>query len=142
MLDAITLLLGFGVVWGLGVSLLAAIAPGDADDLTPGRAAWMVGCGWFVGAFLLTLWMRVLAQIHVPFSIASIGLPLLAATVVLAWRARAFSGIRWRGSWASLTGRELPRWRRAIWLIILGWLAVRFTCFSPRSYEPAVSWDA
>ena len=85
-MDVLMLLIGFALVWGLGVALIAAIAGRDANEPATGDLAWTVGCGWFVGAFLLTLWMRVLALIQVPFGIASIGLPLLAATGLLAWR--------------------------------------------------------
>src|SRR6266851_5740822 len=125
-MDVLTLLLGFVVVWGLGLVLLAAIATRDANASGAGDLTWTVGCGWFVGAFLLTLWMRLLAQIHVPFSLASIGLPLLVATGLLAWRARTLKTFRWNGTFALLTGRNLAGWQRAIWLIILGWLTIRF----------------
>jgi hypothetical protein len=142
-MDVLTLLLGFAVVWGLGVALLAAIAARDANELGSGALAWTVGCGWFVGAFLLTLWMRVLAQIHVPFGVASIGLPLVAATGLLAWRARTSKTIRWNGAFASLTGRNLAEWQRAIWLIILGWLAVRFALLLTEIvWRPLYPWDA
>src|ERR1700682_4572301 len=106
-MDVLTLLLGFAVVWGLGIVLLAAIASRDANASGAGDLAWTVGCGWFVGAFLLTLWMRLLAQIHVPFSLASISLPLLVAAAVLAWRARTLKTIRWHGAFARLTGGNL-----------------------------------
>src|ERR1022692_3593710 len=130
-MDVLMLLIGFAVVWGLGIALVAAIAPRDANEPATGDLAWTVGCGWFVGAFLLTLWMRVLAQIHVPFGVASIGLPLAAAAGMLAWRARTLNTFRWNGAFASLTGRNLVGWQRAIWLIILGWLAVRFALLLP-----------
>ena len=77
-----------------------AIATRDANASGAGDLAWTVGCGWFVGAFLLTLWMRLLAQIHVPFSLASIGLPLLVATGLLAWGARTLKTFRWNGAFA------------------------------------------
>src|SRR6266567_6730940 len=101
-MDVLTLLLGFALVWGLGIVLLAAIASRDANASATGDLAWTVGCGWFVGAFLLTLWMRLLAQIHVPFSIASIALPLLVAIGLLASRARTIKSFRWNGAFALL----------------------------------------
>lgn len=119
-MDLLMLLFGFAVVWGFGVALVAAIAARDAIEPATGDLAWTVGCGWFVGAFLLTLWMRVLAQIQVPFGIASIGLPLAAATGLLAWRARTLNTFRWSGAFAPLAGRNLGGWQRAIWLILLG----------------------
>src|ERR1700736_3797045 len=99
-MDVLTLLIGFAVVWGLGVALLAAIGARDANERATGDVAWTVGCGWFVGAFLLTLWMRVLSQIHLPFGIASVGLPLAAATGLLAWRARPLKIFRWNAVFA------------------------------------------
>src|ERR1700680_3666564 len=118
-MDMLTLLFGFAVVWGLGFALLAAIAARGANEPVTGDLAWTVGCGWFVGAFLLTLWMRVLAQIQVPFGVASVALPVAVATGLLAWRARSLNTFQWNGAFASLTGRNLGGGRRAIWLIIL-----------------------
>jgi hypothetical protein len=142
-MDVLMLLFGFAVAWGLGVALLATIAARDADERTTGDLPWTIGCGWFVGAFLLTLWMRVLAQIQVPFGVASIGLPLAAATGLLAWRARTLKTVRWNGAFASLTGRNLAGWLRAIWLIILGWLAVRFALLLTEIvWRPLYPWDA
>jgi hypothetical protein len=142
-MDVLMLLIGFALVWGLGVALVAAIAARDANEPATGDLAWMVGCGWFVGAFLLTLWMRVLAQIHVPFGIASIGLPLAAATGLLAWRARTLSNFRWNGAFAALAGQNLAGWQRAIWLIILGWLAVRFALLLTEIvWRPLYAWDS
>jgi hypothetical protein len=142
-MDAIALLVGFAVVWVLGVALLAVIAPIDATLRAPGHVAWTVGCGWFVGAFVLTLWMRVLAQIHVPFGISSIGLPLVAVGGLLVWRAWRSKALRWDGVFASLTGRNLPGWHRAIWVIILGWLAVRIALLGAEIvWRPLFPWDA
>jgi hypothetical protein len=143
IMDVLTLLIGFAVVWGLGVALLAAIAARGAYERATGDLAWAIGCGWFVGAFLLTLWMRVLAQIQVPFGIASIGLPLAAATGLLVWRARTLNICRWNSVFAPLTGRNLAGWQRAIWLIILGWLAVRFALLlADIVWRPLFPWDA
>src|ERR1700674_1642401 len=142
-MDVLTLLIGFAVVWGLGVALLAAIAPRDANERAIGDVAWTIGCGWFVGAFLLTLWMRVLAQIQVPFGVASIGLPLAATTGLLAWRARTLNTLQWTGAFTAMTGRNLAGWQRAIWLIILGWLAVRFALLLTEIvWRPLYPWDA
>jgi hypothetical protein len=142
-MDLLTLVFGFAVVWGLGVALLAAIAPRDAAERTAGDLAWTIGCGWFVGAFLLTLWMRGLAQIQVPFGIASIGGPLAATTGLLAWRAWTLKTVRWNGAFASLTGRDLAGWLRAVWLIILAYLAVRFALLLGEIvWRPLYPWDA
>jgi hypothetical protein len=143
MIDALMLLLGFAVIWGLGVAIIAAIAGHAANEPATGDLAWTLGCGWFVGAFLLTLWMRVLALIQVPFGIASIALPLAAATGLLAWRARASNTFRWNDVVARLKGRNLAGWQRAVWLIILGWLAVRFALLlNEIVWRPLFPWDA
>ena len=66
---------------------------------------WSAGCAWFVGAFLLTLWMRLLALVGVPFSVWSIGIPLLvvaAAGPLLGLR-------RGRPQWTSWREHALPR---------------------------------
>src|ERR1700682_2868454 len=123
-MDVLMLLIGFAVVWGLGVAFIAAIAARDTNEPATGDLAWTVGCSWFVGAFLLTLWMRVLALIQIPFGIASIGLPLAAAAGLLAWRTRTLKSFRWNGAFAALAGQNLAGWQRGIGLIILGWLAV------------------
>ena len=143
-MDVLMLLIGFALVWGLGVAFIAAIAARDANEPATGDLAWTVGCGWFVGAFLLTLWMRVLALIQVPFGIASIGLPLAAATGLLAWRStRTLNTFRWKGSFAALAGQNLAGWQRAIWLIILGWLAVRFALLLTEIvWRPLYAWDS
>jgi hypothetical protein len=142
-MTGLMLLAGFAVVWGLGVALIAAISVRDTSGPAAGDLLWTVGCGWFVGAFLLTLWMRILAQIHVPFGVASIGLPLAAATGLLAWRARTLNAFRWSTAFASWTGRNLADWRQVLWLTILGWLAVRFALLLAEIvWRPLFPWDA
>ena len=42
---------------------------------------WLVGCGWFVGAFATTLVMRVLSSMGVAFSVARVGVPMLVLTL-------------------------------------------------------------
>src|SRR5450631_1530381 len=143
MIDALMLLLGFAVIWGLGVAVIAAIAGRAANEPATGDLAWTLGCGLFVGAFLLTLWMRALALVQVPFGIVSIGLPLAVATGLLAWRARRSNTFRWNDVVARLKGRNLAGWRRAIWLVILGWLAVRFALLlNEIVWRPLFPWDA
>src|SRR5438094_5009664 len=142
-MDALLLLFGFAVVWGLGVALIAAIAPRHANGYGAGDLAWTVGCGWFVGAFLLTLWMRVLAQIHVPFGIVSIGLPLAAVTGLLAWRARTLKALQWNKAFAPWRKLNFGDWQRVIWLIIFGWLAIRFALLlSEIIWRPLFPWVA
>ena len=143
MIDALMLTFGFAVVWGLGIALIAAIAGRDGNEPTTGGFAWALGCGWFVGAFLLTLWMRVLAMIHVPFGVASVGLPLVVVTGLLAWRARTTNAFRRTNIFALLMGQGLAGWRRTIWLVIVGWLAIRFALLlNEIVWRPLFPWDA
>src|SRR6185437_13318018 len=62
-------------VWIFGVSLVTAVRAPFVWD-APGEAAWTKGIGFFVGAFALTVWMRALSAVHIPFGIATIVLPL------------------------------------------------------------------
>src|SRR4029077_18327919 len=78
----------------LGIAVLAAIRDTTRSLAAPGEIAWIVGAGYLAGAFLLTLWMRVLSLAGIPFGAAVIGLPLALATVALAFVAsRRHGGI-------------------------------------------------
>jgi hypothetical protein len=142
-MGALMLVIGWTVTWGLGVALLAAVASRSPSDPANENLAWTVGCGWFVGAFLLTLWMRALALLHVPFGIASIGLPLVAATGLLAWRVTALRAFPWQAGVASLAGRDHVGWQRALWLFLLAWLALRYALLlNEIVWRPLFPWDA
>ena len=142
-MGALILVLGWAMTWGFGIALLATIASGNPRDPAPGDPAWTIGGGWFVGAFLLTLWMRVLALLHVPFGIASIGLPLAAATALLAWRVKILHAFPWHRGVASPAGRGHAGWQRALWLFLLAWLAIRFALLlNENVWRPLFPWDA
>jgi hypothetical protein len=142
-MDAISLLSGFAVVWGLGIFLLGNVAPARTFGPERGHNAWIVGCGWFVGAFVLTLWMRVLVVAHVPFSLAAIGLPLLAAAGFLGWRTREKAALLPTAWLRSLLGRDLTGWRRILWVMVLAWLSVRFALLLGEIvWRPMYPWDA
>ena len=82
MIDAIRLALAWGLVWVLGAAIVAALST-NATFARVGSRAWVIGYGYFVGAFVLTLWMRVVSLVGLQFSIATIAAPLLVATIVL-----------------------------------------------------------
>ena len=67
MIDAARLMLGWGIAWLLGIAIVAALL--RAAPKIQGAVAWTIGCGFFVGAFVVTLWMRALSLAGVPFSI-------------------------------------------------------------------------
>jgi hypothetical protein len=60
-MSLVTLFLGLLVPWLAGMSLLLAL-PAQRPLSERGELAWIAGTGYFVGAFLLTLWMRALSQ--------------------------------------------------------------------------------
>ena len=73
MIDALRLIAGWALPWLLGIALVASLQ-GRADRAQPaGEAAWTIGCGFFVGAFVLTLWMRALSMLGLRFSVAAVG---------------------------------------------------------------------
>ena len=107
--------------------------------------AWIIGCGWFVGAFVLTIWIRVLSRLGIVFSLATIGVPLLIVTVVLMTMTLRQHPTGWsvRQAWKEFSGLELESWRRALWLALLVWLAVRlFLLLLEVMTIPLYPWDA
>ena len=81
----VTFAAGLLLPWLLGIAVLAAMRDTRRSLDAPGEIAWIVGAGYLAGAFLLTLWMRVLSLAGIPFGAAVIGLPLALATVALAY---------------------------------------------------------
>lgn len=141
-MDVLVLLAGFAVPWTLGAALLTML-PGDRGA---GSGAWLAGCAWFVGAFLLTVWIRLIDLAGFSLGITAIGLPLLAATGVLLgfalWR-RTLRVSALRPSLQLLVGRELHGWLRIAWLALLAWLAVRFALLLTEVLlRPLYPWDA
>ena len=141
------LVVGFALPWALGVALLVALSRRATSWNEPGELAWALGCGWFAGAFLLTLWMRVLAAVTAHFGILVIGAPLAAVTGALVWfdwrRTGAGLGTALRRAAGELTGRGLDDPRRALWLAVLGWLGLRFVLLLAEVlWRPLYPWDA
>jgi len=141
IMDLITLVGGFGAPWLLGACLLLL-----ANGAPAGRAAWAVGCGWFVGLFLLTLWMRALSLAGVPFGVASIGLPIglaAAATFALALRRNPQWNVSVRTSLRACAGVDLHGATRVLWFALLAWLALRFALLLTEVLlRPLYPWDA
>ncbi len=79
-----------------------------------------MGSGWFVGAILLTAWMRLLSAVHVPFTVTWIGAPIAVIAIVLAWRGRMLTAPPWNRIFATVLGRHLSGWQRAVWLLLTG----------------------
>jgi hypothetical protein len=142
-MDFLALFFGLAIVWALGAAAVALVArPLDAP-WRDGDLAWMMGCGWFVGAFLLTLWMRLLSAMHVPFAIISIGAPIAVIAGLLVWRGRTLTAPPWNGVCAAVLGRHASGWNRAAWLLLLTWLAIRFALLlNEIMWRPLFPWDA
>ncbi len=159
MLDALRLTAGWGLVWLCGAGVLALMLdtpPGR--NAAPGKLTWTLGCGFFAGAFIVTLWMRALSLVGIAFSVPSIGLPLVITTIALgiliSRRARsairvaavsaAASEPRSRAT-ASPTGfsTALSRSERMLWIGLFAWLALRFVLLLLEViWTPLYPWDA
>jgi hypothetical protein len=146
-MELLTLWIGWLVVWALGASLVAALYKRSTAAQESVDAPFIVGCGWFVGQFALTLWMRLVALIGVPFGIGTIGAPLAMLAGVagwLAWR-RHGDGLSQRAAKAFRTMRapDLASEQRLLWLAILAWLALRFGLLLIEVLRrPLYPWDA
>ena len=136
MIDALRLSLGWALVWAFGIAALAAMAQPSTLE-RPGERAWIAGCGFFVGAFLLTVWMRGLSLAGVRFSLANIGLPIVAATVALAW-------LGWKRLLAKSAPREpMTRTERMLVIALAAWLAFRLiVLLLDVIWTPLYPWDA
>src|SRR5512143_2728093 len=71
--DIVALVAGLLLPCALGIALLAALRTDARAPAAPGEIAWIVGAGYLVGAFLLTLWMRLLSLAGVHFGAIAIG---------------------------------------------------------------------
>lgn len=136
MIDALRLTLGWALVWAFGIAAIAVTTRLPALE-RPGERAWVAGCGFFVGAFLLTLWMRGVSLAGVRFSLASIGLPIAVATIVLGWL-----------GWKRLLTKTAPhapmsRGQRVLVIALAAWLAFRFiVLLLDVVWTPLYPWDA
>jgi len=144
-MDAVMLALAAAVAWLPGIAALVLLRrPGP---LAAGEGAWIAGAGYLAGAFVLTLWMRALSRLHVPFGAAVIALPLAIvalAGLALAWRRDRFDVPTWPGRLArAVLGRDLDKWERVVWLALMGWFAVRFGLLAVEvASRPLYPWDA
>src|ERR1700736_2609906 len=113
-MDALALLLSIALPWLLGIAVLAALDwPGG--ETRGFVAAMRAGFGYVVGMIVLTLWMRALSAAGIAFGRMSIGLPLLAAVVLLsAWamRNRRLSVADFRDAIIALFRPSLEGWQR------------------------------
>ncbi|HEY4351496.1 MAG TPA: hypothetical protein VGN31_09720, partial [Paraburkholderia sp.] len=146
--DTLRLAFGWMLPWVFGASLMMASRPRLRTQSQPGGLAWVLGCGWFIGAFVLTLWMRLLSIAGIRFSLASIAIPLAVATIgLVVFAARREPRAQWaetaREGWKEFRGAELKGWKRALWLAIVVWLALRaLVLLFDVVTMPLYPWDA
>jgi hypothetical protein len=142
--DALMLLLAVLIPWVAGAAIVAALPGGRAGPA--GRATWIAGAGWLLGAVVLTLVMRALARLGVPFGRVAIALPLVVVAVValtVLWRTIGWPTGAGRRARDALTGRGLSRRARAVWVALLAWLVVRFAMLLAEVlWQPLYPWDA
>jgi hypothetical protein len=144
-MEYLTLFAGLLLPWVLGIALLLAARDAATPLDGPGECAWIAGTGYLAGAVALTLWMRLLSQIGIPFGVASIGLPLLALAVAIALVAvrRAGSG----GLIAPVRRALAPPVPggivRVVWWALLAWMALRFALLALElAWRPLFPWEA
>jgi hypothetical protein len=146
-MDVVLVLLGWLLAWALGVAVLLALRARSASLRDAGELAYVVGCGFLVGQFLLTLEMRLLALAGIAFGRAAIAAPIAAATAIALWLAvRRHDGSlvdEARAAVRTFEAPELPRWQRVLWFGVLGWLAIRFGLLLLEVLRrPLFPWDA
>ena len=146
MLDLLALMLGLALPWAFGALLIgAAYRRWGSADSTP--STWIIGVGWFAGIFLLTLLMRGVSAAGMPLGVATVGAPLAIATALLAWLAIRQAPARPGGIVSdhlqALGGRGLDGWRKIAWLVLVGWLVLRFALLLAEVWwRPLHPWDA
>jgi hypothetical protein len=145
-MDLVAVVVAWCGVWLFGVALVTAMRA-RIDWSAPGEAAWINGCGFFAGAFVLTLWMRALSAAGIAFSLASIALPLVLVAIVAGYVAHKRGALERPALRASLAeairARALSGWRRGAWFAIVAWLVLRYAMlFVDVTLQPLYPWDA
>lgn len=145
-MDILALWLGWLLVWAFGVATLASLRTAAAVERA-GAMALIIGCGWFVGQFALTLWMRLLALAGVRFGIVAIAAPIVVLTALAAWLAWRRGGRDSRNNaravLRALGGAQFSHERRLAWCAILAWLTLRFALLLIEVLRrPLYPWDA
>lgn len=146
MLDFLALSLGLALPWSFGIALLT-IFHGRAGTTDTPPTPWLIGCGWFVGIFLLTVLMRGLSAAGIRLGIASVATPLVVATALAMYFAlRGAPGKlanSVRATFAALGGDGLEGWQRGAWRLLAAWLAIRFALLLAEVWwRPLYPWDA
>ena len=148
-MDILAFVVGVKLPWLLGIAALAAVRDTTRPADGPGEIPWTLGAGYLVGAFLLTLWMRVLSLAGIPFGRLAIGAPLAIATGALAfvaWRRHGrialvtavLSALR-----ALIAPAGVARMTRFAWQLLLAWIVIRYALLALEViWQPLYPWDA
>ena len=144
MIDALRLAFAWALVWLLGIALVVAMnRTRDERGHAAFGLAWIAGCGFFVGAFTLTLWMRASSLAGLRFSLTGIALPLMLATLALGVRARRALRVTVHATPAADRSAQPSRAARVLWFALLAWIALRFVVLLlDVIWTPLYPWDA
>ncbi len=144
-MDLLATLAGLLLPWWLGIALVGTLRSRASAWSAPGELAWRVGTGYLAGAFLLTVWMRVLSLAGIKFGLAVVGGPVLLAALALSVSA-------WRGARGDvLQASDTPVFApppltgalRIVWWVLVAWLALRFALLAVEiGTRPLYPWDA
>jgi hypothetical protein len=137
---------GWIIVWISGIGVLLALEPRNALR-SDGEIAFVLGAGFLVGQFLLTLWMRILAVAGVPFGRIAIGAAvasIAAATLLIAVRRHGRALVdATRAAFRGFAPGDLPKAQRILLYAIAGWLALRAALLLVEVLRrPLYPWDA
>jgi len=133
--------------WALGVAVIEVLRGRSTLQQSPVDTAFVIGCGWFVGQFLVTLWMRMLAVASVPFAISTVAVPVAAVAIAgfvahRLGRRRATRSIA-NGIKRWISPDHVPARQRMLWFALLGWVALRFVLLLNEVLQrPLYPWDA
>jgi hypothetical protein len=149
--DYVALASGLSLPWLFGLSILLALdwpragLPARADR--GGTAALRLGYGYFIGALLLTLWMRALSIMEIRFGWIAIGVPLLVGTGMFLGVAARRGRLETAAVRATLVALMRPPTLRGlhtwVWWLLIAWLALRFALLAAEvAWQPLYPWDA
>src|SRR5215470_17151975 len=147
-MSSLMLLLGLLIPCLCGIGVLLLLRPPGDSLSAPGEVAWLLGAGSLAGAFLLTLWMRLLSLAGVRFSVVAVGVPLLAmaaGTGYMAWRRydRALFSASRSAARALISSPGLVGTARVVWWVCIGWMVLRFGLLALEiAWQPLYPWDA
>src|SRR5690242_15644466 len=143
MIDALRLAAAWILVWLFGIAIVVAITrAADGRNASAPHPGWTLGCGLLVGAFGVTVWMRLLSYAALRFSIGTIAIPLAIATIAVGWwcRRRLADLLKFRPSLLATTSSGAMRY---LFFALLAWLAVRFALLLlDVVWTPLYPWDA